>query len=312
MKNIHLILAIGWLFVACTNHEDGKYSNDEKEETEKTPILETRSLANDTIMFPYSGCHIYAQTQIIHFYLGTTEDDFKKMCYKYSEVSSKPPYWSGYYIQYRYKENQNKDNWYYYNPDSIKCKTPCLILLETASDASLGRQFGVELKSSKFPYDPFQYRAKLVGASLDNNIHYETEWHEDGVYSFETLYRNSRGFLEPGNTPSEGVEYVDVSVRLTLYVELHLDARSSAGFTHILKLGDQRSPEFKVGSGEIKSFSYSFIVDKTMQRLPMNSFQEIRMPFEGSECGGIFYLNPDNFDRNIEINDFKDIYIERR
>lgn len=310
MKNILFILAISWLFAACNNQQDEILNDNKKAEIEKDSLLRTRSLGQDTIILPAPGVHIYARSEIIHFYLGSPSS--KDFYFKYGE-SMPPPYWTGCYIQYRFYDNHSDHNWYYYNPDSIMCKTPYInpfyptipFVLATGPN-------GLELKATKFPASAFQYRSKLLGHDQSNNIYYETEWQEDGTYSFETLYGNNKGFIEPGLPPSAGIEYVDISVRITLNVELHLDARGSAGFTHILRLDNQKSPEFQVASGDVKSFNYTFTIYKTMENLPINSIQEIRMPFEDSEYINYFYINPDKFNRYIEINDFKDIYISGR
>lgn len=304
MKNILFILAMSWLLIACNNQQDEKYRNDEQE---KDTFIKTRGI-NDTIVFPYTDHHISPREENVYLSISEpSENILKEMCSKYPQISSYPPRWTDLYIQYKIEGYHPDRGWYYYNPDTILSKTPCKIPLIRDPTTNT-----VILKASKLPSRSFKHRVQLIGRNLNyymDYINYITAPQEQGVYSFETESWNFMGFKEEGDPLTGNETYIDIDIRLTFDVELHLDARGREGFTHVLKFDNQTSPEFSVSFNQVRTFYHSFTKYDRLYKVPLNTIQVYAVQFEGSKHYVSFYLDPDHLTRVYEINDFKDIYI---
>lgn len=301
MKNVLFILVFSWLFIACDNQQDEIHRSDE---LNKESVIKTRVGYNDTIVFPYISHHMDCREREIYLNVGRpTEKEYKEMCYKYPEISTYPPNWSECYVQYR-TENMGRftdSEWYYYNPDTVRCKSPFKVKLD--------HNCNVVLKASKFPSAEFQHRVQLIGRGVDY-INYVTEPQEMGVYSLETLSRNSWGFTENNGNQGGSAGSVElISIKLIFEVELHLDARGAEGFTYVLKFENQESPEFRVYYNETATYYYTFEKNELLRNVPINSTQSYTVHFDGKEYNIQYYIDPNNIQRVYNLHYFKDVYI---
>lgn len=301
MKNVLFILVISWLFIACDNQQDELHKNDE---LNKNSVIRTRVGYNDTIVFPYCSYSLDFRGRKVYLSMSEpSSQEYEQVRQKYPEISTYPPYWSECYIQYRtYKYGTTWDTeWYYYHPDTIRCKSPYKIKLDNNLDTVLD--------PSKFPYSEFQYRAQLIGKNGDY-FNYITRSMEPGEYSLINMSRNDWGFSENGGNQTGQAGSVEiVSIHLKFDFILHLDARNNQGFKYTLKFENQKSPEFSVGFDRTDVFFYTFEKYETLYNVPINSVQYYPIHFEGKVYYAKFYIDPNHIQRGYELHYTQDVYI---
>lgn len=188
---------------------------------------------------------------------------------------------TGCYIQYRLHSNKkdDKQNWYYYHPDTIQSTTPYYLEVPNYHPDDY-RLLTVRLNAARLPKRAFDIRGILCGGD------YSTEWLPES-HSYDPWELNTNGFLYQGDHDADRQE-IYVNVRLHLDANLHIEARSSCLYE--LKFGDQVKQVY-LNSGSNYIY-HKFAVDKTLYNVPINSPYKVKMNFEGEEFEFNFYVSP--------------------
>lgn len=309
MKNIFSFLLIAILFIGCSNEQDETYNNEKSDNKEVK--LKTRANGDGKLIFPALSLHInhasnYSTDEIIFDIPRPTEEHITKMNQKYGNLPRYDNLDEHCYIQYQMSVSNGWSDWYYYNPDSILCKTPYPIETETGTHYQAPLREAA-LKASMFPSADFRYRIKIFNSEI------ETEWIEN--YSFESWIGNRKGFSQGnGSNPGATGTSFKIELQMLITVELNTYGVTQDG-TYRVNFGDMFE-DIKYYAGTIRSHRVFFTYTTTVYA-ERDRPTYLEIPYNGGTYRKVFIINdyctPPNdfirFDENIILRVQLDKYL---
>lgn len=284
MKNIFSFLLISLLLIGCNNEQDETFDNVQQNEEVK---LKTRSNENKRILPPvYLGIDhesVYLENEILFDIPSPSEEYKKKVLQDYGiDLSYHQDLNYKCYIQYRIYTNKETSDWYYYHPDSIRCKSPYLI--DTEPDKEFPDARHAKLKSYMFPADDFQYRVKIF------NSYFETDWPE--YHSFESWLGNNKGFTD--RDPSINEETCTlVNIEVQFSMNVIIDTRDSySGGVYTAFFGDQ-SQYIPYKSSSYDTTTVHFTYHTTKKVSEPYKIHYVWIPYSGGTWKTHFYIKDD-------------------